>query len=111
MLIRTAEPTFLVPGLDSGCAPPDLDSAFVPAELMFVLAVAGLEPFLGVVRLELAGPPVDSDCAPAPVVPALGIFESEPVCAPAGKASSTTEKAIITRLRKCLGEATRHMMS
>jgi len=106
MLIRTTEPAFLVPGLDSGCAPPGVDSAFVAVELVFVLGVAVLEP-VGVAGLELVGPPVNSDWARA--VPVLGVLESELVCALAGKASITAKKGTITRLWKCLLEASRHM--
>ena len=55
-----AEPAFLVPGLDSGGAPPGLDSAFSAEELV-VLGLAVLNPVFGVAGLELVGPPVDSD--------------------------------------------------
>lgn len=106
MLIRTAEPAFLVPGLDSGCAPPGVDSTFVAVELVFVLGVAVLEPVVGVPGLELAGPPVNSVWA-APAV--LVLLESELVCAFAGKASIAAKRGTITKLRKCLGEASRHM--
>ena len=106
MLIRIGEPAFLVPGLDSGCAPPGLDSAFVAVELVFVLGVAVLEP-VGVAGLELVGPPVNSDWARAPAVPVL--LESELVWAFAGKASIAAKRGTITKLRKCLGEASRHM--
>ena len=47
MLIRTAEPAFLGPGLDSGCGPPGSDSVFAAVELVSVLGVAVLEPVLG----------------------------------------------------------------
>src|SRR5262249_9749973 len=92
MLIRTAEPAFLVPGLDSGCAAPGLDSEFVA---------------VGLICSELVGPPVISDCAGAPAVPVL--LESEPVCALAGKASIAAKRGTIAKLRKCLGEASKHM--
>ena len=102
-----AEPVFLVPGLDSGCAPPGVDSAFVAVELVFVLGVAVLEPVFGVVGLALVGPPINSDWARAPAVPVL--LESELVCALAGKASIAAKRGTITKLRKCLWEASRHM--
>jgi len=57
--------------------------------------------------LELAGPPVNLDWARAPAVPVL--LESELVCAFAGKASIAAKRGTITKLRKCLGEASRHM--
>src|SRR5262249_7941432 len=107
MLIRTAEPAFLVPGLDSDCAPPGSDSAFAAVELVSVLGVAVLEPVFGVAGLELVGPPVNSDCAGALAVPVP--LESELVCALAGRARITAKKGTITKQRKCLGEATRHM--
>jgi hypothetical protein len=72
MLITTAEPAFLAPGFDSGCALPGLDSTFVAVESVLVLGVAGLEPVFGVAGLELVGPRVGSDCVPAPAVPLLG---------------------------------------
>jgi len=81
----------------------------VAVELVFVLGIAELEPFFGVVGLKPAGPPVDSDCAQASGVPALGILESEPVCAPTGKASITTKKGATATLRNGLREPTRHM--
>ena len=65
MLITTAEPTFLIPGLDSDCAPPGSDSAFAAGELVSVLGVAVFESVFGVAGLELVGPPVNSDCAGA----------------------------------------------
>src|SRR5215472_13763921 len=80
MLITTAEPVFLlVPGLDSDCAPPDSDLAFAAVELVSVLGVAVLEPVFGVARLDLVGPPVNSDCAGAPAAPVP--LESVLVCA------------------------------
>src|SRR5262249_31305611 len=96
MLIRTAEPAFLGPGLDSGCAPSGLDSAFAAGELVS-----------GAAGLELLGPPVNSDWARAPTVPVL--LESELVCALAGKASITVKRGTTTKLRKCLGEVSTHM--
>jgi len=75
MLIRTAEPALLGPGLDWGCEPPGSDSAFAAVELVCVLGVAVLEPDFGVAGLELVGPPVDSVWAEAPAVPVL--LESE----------------------------------
>src|SRR5262249_19569568 len=108
MLIRTAEPAFLGPGLDSGCAPSGLDSAFSAGELVFMLGVAVSEPVSGVVAgLEPLGPPFTSDWARAPTVPVL--LESELVCALAGKASITAKRGTITKLRKCLGEVSTHM--
>src|SRR5262249_39157733 len=107
MLIRTAEPAFLDPGLDSGCAPSGLDSAFAAGELVFMLVVAVLEPVSGVAGLELVGPPVNSDWARAPTVPVL--LESELVCALAGKASITAKRGTTAKLRKCLGEVSTHM--
>lgn len=59
--------------------------------------------------MELAGPPVDSDWAPASAAPVLGVLGSELVCALAEKASMTAKKGAITRLRKWLLEASRHM--
>ena len=53
------------------------------------------------------GPPVNSDWAWAPAVPML--LESELVCAHAGKASITAKRGTITKLRKCLGEASGRM--
>src|SRR5262249_56711438 len=100
MLIRTAEPAFLAPGLDSGCAAPGLDSQFVAVGLICSLGVAVLASVFGV------GPPVISDCAGAPAVPVL--LESEPVCALAGKASIAAKRGTIAKLRKCLGEASKH---
>ena len=107
MLIRMAEPVFLVAGLDCGCEPPASDSALAAVELVFVLGVAVLEPVFGVVGLELVGPPINSDWARAPAVPVL--LESELVWAFAGKASIAAKRGTITKLRKCLGEASRHM--
>jgi hypothetical protein len=75
MLIRTAEPAFLGPGLASGCEPPGSDSTFAAVELVCVLGVAALEPV--VAGFELVGAPVNSDWARAPAVPVL--LESEPV--------------------------------
>src|SRR6516164_2221497 len=95
MFITTVEPAFLVPGLDSGCAPPGPDPPFTAVELVSVLGVAVFESVFGVAGLELVGPPVNSDCAGAL----------------AGKASITTKKGTITRLRKCLRKATKHMSS
>src|SRR5262249_60278087 len=95
MLIRTAEPAFLVPGLDSGCAAPGLDSEFVAVGLICSLGVAVL------------ASAVISDCAGAPAVPVL--LESEPVCALAGKASIAAKRGTIAKLRKCLGEPSKHM--
>ena len=109
MLIRIGEPTFLVPGLDSGCVPPGLDSAFAAVELVSVFGITVLEPVLGVAALELVGPPVGSDWAGASAVPVLGVLESELVCALAGKASITARRGTITRLWKRLREVSRHM--
>src|SRR6516162_226401 len=107
MFITTVEPAFLVPGLDSGCAPPGPDPPFTAVELVSVLGVAVFESVFGVAGLELVGPPVNSDCAGALAVPVP--LESVLVCALAGKASITTKKGTITRLRKCLRKATKHM--
>jgi hypothetical protein len=107
MSIRTAEPVFLVPGLDSSCEPPGSGWAFAAVELVFVLGVAVLGPVFALAGLELVGPPVNSDWARAPAVPVL--LESELVCALAGKASITAKRGTITRLQRCLGEASRHM--
>jgi hypothetical protein len=107
MLIRTAEPAFLVPGLDSDCAPPGSDSAFAAGELVFMLGVAVLEPASGVAGLEPEGPRVGSDCVPAPAVPVL--LESELVCALAGKASIPAKRGTTTKLPKCLAEVSTHM--
>ena len=71
MLIRMAEPVFLVSGLDCGCEPPASDSAFAAVELVCVLGVAVLESVFAVAGLELLGPPVDSDWTWAPAVPVL----------------------------------------
>jgi hypothetical protein len=71
MLIRTAEPAFLGPGLESGCDPPGSDSPFAAVELVCVLGVAVLEPVFGVAGLELVGQPVNSDWAGAPAVALL----------------------------------------
>ena len=108
MLIRTAEPAFLVPGLDSGCEPPGSDSAFAGVELVSVFGIAVLEPVFEVVGLELVGPSIDSDLAPAPAVLVLGVLKSE-FCALAEEASIAAKKAPITRQRKCVGEASGHM--
>src|SRR6516162_353222 len=105
MLITTAEPPFLVPGLDSGCALPGSDPPFTAVELVSVLGVAVLGPAFGVAGLALVGPPVNSDCAGALAVPVA--LESEPVCAVAGKASITTKKG--TKQQKCLREVSTHM--
>ena len=109
MLIRTAEPVFLSPGLDSGCVPPGSESAFVGVELVCVLGVAVSASVFGAAGLELVGPPVESDWAGAPAVLVLGVLESELVSALAGKASIPTRKATNTGLRKCQGEAGTHM--
>jgi hypothetical protein len=69
MLMRTAEPAVLVPGVDSGCVPADLDSALAAVEL--VLGVTALEPVFGVAELELVGRPFDPGWAWAPAVPVL----------------------------------------
>ncbi len=102
-----AEPAFLGPGLDPGCEPPVSDSAFAAVELVCVLVVEILEPEIA--GLALLGPPVNSDWAPEPAVLVPGVFESELVCALAGQASIAAKKATITRLRKCVGGAGRHM--
>src|SRR6516225_1054621 len=109
MFITTAEAAFLVPGLDSDCAPPGSDSPFAAEELVSVLGVAVLESVFGVAGLELVRPPVNSDCAGTLAVPVP--LESVLVCALAGKASITTKKGTITRLRKCLRKANKHMSS
>ena len=109
MLIRIAEPVFLGPGLDCGCEPPGFGSVFAAVELICVLGVAVSASLFGVTGLELVGPPVESDWASAPAVLVLGVLESEPVCALAGKASIPTRKATNTGLSKCLGEAGRYM--
>jgi len=75
MLIRTAEPAFLGPGLASGCEPPGSDSTFAAVELVCVPGV--LESVFGVAGLELVGPPVNSGWDGTPAVPAL--LGSEPV--------------------------------
>jgi hypothetical protein len=107
MLIRTAEPAFLGPGLDSGCAPSGIDSAFAAGELVFMLGVAVIEPPSGVAGLELVGPAVNSDWARAPAVPVL--LESELVCALAGKASIPAKRGTTTKVPKCLAEVNTHM--
>ena len=58
------------------------------------------EPAFGSIEseLELVGP------AGAPV-----LLESELVCALAGKASIVAKRGTITKLPKCLGEASKHM--
>ena len=71
MLITTAEPVFLVPGLDSGCGPPGLESAFAAVELVCVLGVAVLESVFAVAGLELVGLPVNSDWALVLAAPPL----------------------------------------
>jgi hypothetical protein len=106
--MRTAEPVFLAPGLDSGCVPADLDSAFAAVELVSVLGVTPLEPVFGVAGLGLVGPPVDSDWAWAPAV--LGVPEAESVCALAGEASISPKKGTASRLRRCLEKARRRMI-
>ena len=57
----------------------------------------------------MVGPPVESDWAWTPAVLVLGVLESEPVCALAGKASIPARKTTNTGLRKCLGEAGTHI--
>ena len=109
MLMRTAGPAFLVPGLNSGCVPADLDSALAAVELVSLLGVTALEPVFGAAGLELVGPLVDSDWAWAPAVPVLWVSESELVCALAGKASIIAKTARIITPRKCLGESNRRM--
>ena len=99
-----AEPAFLGPGLDSGCEPPGSDSAFAAVELVCVPGV--LESAFGVAGLELVGP---VNWAWPPAVLALGVLVSELVCALAGKTSIAAKKATITKLRKCLGEASERM--
>ena len=103
MLITTAEPPFLVPGLDSGCAPPGSDPPFTAVELVSVLGAAVLGPVFEV----LVGPPVTSECAGALAVPVLS--ESELVCATAGNASIAVKIGTISKAQKCLGEASRYM--
>src|SRR6266567_5326329 len=72
-----------------------------------MLGVAVLEPVFGLAGLKLVGPPVGSDCAWAPAV--LVLLGSELVCALAGKASIAAKRGTITKLRKCLGGASRYM--
>ena len=100
-----AELAFLGPGLDRGCEPPGSDSAFA-GDLVGVAVSASV---FGVAGLELVGPPVNSDWAGAPAVLVLGVLESEPVCALAGKASIATRKATNTGLSKCLEGPGTHM--
>ena len=102
-----AEPAFLLPGLDSDCAPPGSDPPFTDVELVSVLGVAVLGPVFGVAGLALVGPPVNSDCAGALAVPVLS--ESELVCAIAGNASIAVKIGTISKAQKCLGEASRYM--
>ena len=104
MLIRMAEPALLGPGLDWGC---ELSvSAFTAVELVVleaaVLEPAVLEPVFEVA--ELVGPPF-SVWAGAPAGPVLSAL----ICALAGRASITAKRGAITRLRKCLGEGSKHM--
>ena len=94
------EPAFLGSGLNCGCEFPGSDSAFAAGELVCVVVVVALESDFAVAGLRSAGPPVSSDCARAPAVPMLGVFESELVCAIAGKVSSPSKKATITGLGK-----------
>jgi hypothetical protein len=101
MFITTAEPAFLVPGLDSGCEPPGSDSVFAAVELVCVPGVAVFVSVFGVAGLALVDLPVDSDWARVSAVPVL--LGSELVCALAGKASNTAKRGTITKLRKCLG--------
>ena len=68
-----------------------------------VLEPAVLEPVFEVA--ELVGPPFTSVWAGAPAGPVL----SELICALAGRASITAKSGAITRLRKCLGEGSKHM--
>ena len=103
MLMRTGEPVFLVPGVDTG-----LDLACAAVELDSGVGVAASEPVFEVAGLDV-GPPVELGSAWAPAVPVLRVSESEPVCALAGKASITAKKGTITKPRKCLGEANRCM--
>ena len=74
-----------------------------------MVVVVVLESDFAVAGLGLAGPPVNSDRGRAPALPVLGVFESELVCALAGKASRPSKKATITGLGKRPEEATRHM--
>ena len=71
MLMRTAEPAFLVPELDSGGVPADVGSALAAVELVVVLRVTELESVFGVVGLELVGPRFDSDWPRVSAVPLL----------------------------------------
>ncbi len=99
MLMRTAEPGFLGPGLDSGCEPPDLVSAFPAVELVCAFGVA--EPVFPAAGSELVGAPVNAGAWP-PTVPALLV--SELVWALAGKAYIATRTVTITKLRTCRNE-------
>ena len=107
MLIRIGEPA-LGPGLDWGCEPPGAKSAFGAVELV-VRGAAASEPaalgsVLGVAGLELAGAAVTSVWAGAPARVLV-----EPVCALAGKANIAAKNGTMTKLRKCLGEASKDM--
>ena len=104
MLMRTAEPAFLVPGSDSGCVPVALDPTVA---VDFVPNVTVLEAVFGVASWGLASPRFA--WAWALVLPVLLVEGSELVCALAEKASSNAKKGIITRPRRCLGEANRPM--
>jgi hypothetical protein len=59
MLMRTAEPALLVPGLDSGCVPTALGSTLAAVALIFAVCV--LEPAFGVARVGLVGERFNSD--------------------------------------------------
>ncbi len=72
LIPASAESVFLASGLDSGCAPPGLDSAFAAGESVFVFGIAVLEPVFGVTGLELVGLPVDSDWARVSAAPTGG---------------------------------------
>ena len=76
--------------------------------MVCVLGVAVSASVFGVTGLELVAPPVESDWAWAPAVLVLGVLESEPVCALAGKVNIPTSKATNTELSKYFGEAGRH---
>jgi hypothetical protein len=78
--------------------------------LVCVLGVAVSASVFGVTGLELVGPPVESDWAWAPAVLVVGVLESEPVCALAGKAMAFLFGlfvAIFARIHPSLKESLR----
>jgi hypothetical protein len=62
----------------------------------------------GIAGLELVGVPGDSGWVSVPGVPVLGVWDSEPVWARAGKASIAPNAATL-RKRQCLRKADRRI--